>query len=367
MVSRYSISRVLKDTIPIILTDKWRLFMMTRMNIEPLFFVSKTLSHRLAEGPIYCLGRAGMDLYPEPAGTNAEDAEHFSADMGGSAGNIAVALSRQGRHAALLTVFSDDQIGRFVLAKCKQYGVNTHYCRTKTGLCRNSLAIAETKPKNAAVVIYRNNAADLQLSQQDIERINFSRAGGLVVTGTAMSGEPSMSAVNFAILAARQAGCPIIIDIDYRANAWPGAATAARSMAPQLEQADILVGNDDEFALLGGGDKEKGFAVARAFAEAGQLVLYKRGELGCISLYQDQVIETGIFPVTPSKPFGAGDAFLGNFLVSLSLDRDIKAAVLQGSAAAAYVVARPGCASAMPDRQQLNDFMFFQEMTELNK
>ena len=79
------------------------------------------------------------------------------------------------------------------------------------------------------------------------------------------------------------------------------------------------------------------------------------------------MIETGIYPVRLAKPFGAGDAFLGNFLIRLSLDGDVHAAVLQGSAAAAYVVARPGCASAMPDKQQLEEFMLSHQMTEPNK
>ena len=116
-----------------------------------------------------------------------------------------------------------------------------------------------------------------------------------------------------------------------------------------------------------GGDKEKGFAMARAHAETGQLVIYKRGEQGCISLCQEHLIETGIFPVTLVKPFGAGDAFLGNFLNSLSLDVNVHSAVLRGSAAAAFVVARVGCASAMPDKQQLDDFMLCHEITEPNK
>ena len=202
------------------------------------------MQQKLLVGPIYCLGRAGLDFYPEPAGVSTENADYFSADMGGSAGNIAVAISRQGGNAALLTVFSDDQVGRFVLAKCGQYNVDTTYCRTQAGSCRNTLAIAETKPRDAAVVIYRNNAADLQLSEQDVQRVDFSRAGGLVITGTAMSGEPSALAVNAAIAAAKQAGCPVIIDIDYRVNAWPDAAAAASRMGPELAEADILVGND---------------------------------------------------------------------------------------------------------------------------
>ncbi len=341
--------------------------MIMLMTSQPPFFFSKILSDRLASGPIYCFGRAGMDLYPEPPGVNTEDAEYFISDMGGSAGNIAVALARQGGNAALLTVFSDDQVGRFVMAKCEKYGVNTGNCRIQAGFFRNSLAIAETKPQNAAVVIYRNGAADLQISKQDVQQLDFSRAGGLVITGTALSGEPSASAVSAAIAAAGQAGCPVIIDIDYRENAWPDSAAAALRIAPELAKADIVVGNDDEFAVLSGGDKNEGLASATAYAETGKLVLYKRGELGCISLYKNYVIETGIFPVFLTKPFGAGDAFLGNFLIRLSLDGDVHSAVLQGSAAAAYVVARSGCASAMPDKQQLNDFMSSREMAEVNK
>ena len=336
--------------------------MMSTMTDNSPFMFSESLCARLAGGPVYCLGRAGMDLYPEPAGVITEEAEQFRADMGGSAANIAVALSRQGGRAALLTVFSDDQVGRFVIRKCAGYGVDTNSCRTQPGLCRNSLAIAETKPANASVVIYRNQAADLELTSEDLSSVDFSAAGGLVVTGTALSGEPSASAVSAAISAARQANCPVIIDIDYRANAWETAEDAARRMAPELARADILVGNDDEFAVLCGGDKDKGLSVARKFAASGQLVLYKMGEQGCRSFYQGRDMETGIFPVTLAKPFGAGDAFLGNVLARLGRDADIRAAVIQGSAAAAFVVARPGCASAMPDEQQLSQFMAQNQM-----
>lgn len=326
------------------------------MKEEPFIFC-KSLWSRLASGPVYCIGRAGMDLYPEPAGIITEEAELFRADMGGSAGNISVALSRQGVPATLLTVFSDDQVGRFVQRKCADYGVDTKFCRTNPGLSRNSLAIAETKPKDAAVVIYRNLASDLELTCNDVLSVDFGIAGGLVVTGTALSGEPSASAVSMAISAAKMAGCPVIIDIDYRTNAWKTADVAARRMTPELVQADILVGNDDEFAVLCSGDKDKGLSIARSFGIARKLVLYKMGERGCRTIFNEREMETGIFPVALAKPFGAGDAFLGNVLAGLGRDGDIRKAVIQGSAAAAFVVSRSGCASAMPDTQQLSQFM----------
>ena len=79
--------------------------MMSTMTDNSPFMFSESLCARLAGGPVYCLGRAGMDLYPEPAGVITEEAEQFRADMGGSAANIAVALSRQRGRAALLTYF----------------------------------------------------------------------------------------------------------------------------------------------------------------------------------------------------------------------------------------------------------------------
>ena len=51
------------------------------------------------------LGRAGLDLYPEPNGCKIQDALSFSSDLGGSAGNIAVAMSRAGAKQGLFPRF----------------------------------------------------------------------------------------------------------------------------------------------------------------------------------------------------------------------------------------------------------------------
>src|SRR4029079_17881806 len=89
------------------------------------------------------IGRAGLDLYPEPDGTEIEAAEHFSSDVGGSAANIAVALARQGVRVALLSPLSYDAVGRSVRATLSRYGVDTSRCRAVAGGYRTSLALAE--------------------------------------------------------------------------------------------------------------------------------------------------------------------------------------------------------------------------------
>ena len=65
------------------------------------------------------LGRAGLDLYAAPPGTRTEDALAFSSALGGSAANIAVAISKLGAMASLISCVSDDAVGRYILNQLK--------------------------------------------------------------------------------------------------------------------------------------------------------------------------------------------------------------------------------------------------------
>ena len=77
---------------------------------------------RLTLNRFAVLGRVGMDLYADPPGTRIEDAVRFTTALGGSAGNIAVALARQGAEAALISAVSDDAVGRYCRAELARYG-----------------------------------------------------------------------------------------------------------------------------------------------------------------------------------------------------------------------------------------------------
>ena len=65
----------------------------------------------------------------------------------------------------------------------------------------------------------------------------------------------------------------------------------------------------------------------------------------------------GIFPVNPLKPTGAGDAFMGSLVGALLKNYEIDKALEIGSAAAAIVVTKVGCAPAMPNLEEILQFM----------
>jgi 5-dehydro-2-deoxygluconokinase len=303
------------------------------------------------------IGRAGMDLYPTPDGAETETAEYFAAEIGGSAGNIAVAIARHGQPVGLLGAFSDDAVGRFIRRHLGRLGVDTTRCRTVGGPYRSSLAICETRATDSETVFYRNGAVDLQLSPEDIDPGFIGSATFLVVTGTALAAEPSRSAASEAISRAREAGVFSILDLDYRPVSSTSLEETGRVLAEAAARCDAVVGNDEEFAVLAG-THASGLEVAgRLLRRMCQLVIFKKGEAGSVTMTRAGAFDTGIFTVSAKKPFGAGDAFLGNLIVGLHRGSSLEASVRRAAAAAAYVVSRRGCAFAMPTAAELDSFI----------
>ena len=303
------------------------------------------------------IGRAGMDLYPEPVGSSIEDALSYRSALGGSSANICVALTRQGCKSSLVTSVSDDAIGRYCLKQLDEYGVNRQYVRSVSGEFRNSLALSECRVEEHQTVIYRNGAADFEMQKEDIAAIDLSPFNALITTGTVLAAEPSRSACLHAFEKARQAGIPLIFDVDYRPYSWRSAAEAAEVYSHAASQCDIIIGNDTEFGFMAG-DYEAGLDKARELAKtSASIVVYKMGERGAITMSGGEEFETGIFPVTALKPVGAGDSFMGGFIASLASGYSLQDAVTRGAACAAIVVTRVGCAPAMPVLAELETFL----------
>ena len=256
-----------------------------------------------------------------------------------------------------MTRVSDDAVGRFCVNKLRHYRVDTTYVTPVGGEARNSLALYESRVEGHQSVIYRNGAADFEMTVQDVEAVDYVDFGALVTAGTVFAAEPSRTASFRAFELARAAGLPVIFDIDYRPYSWPSAAVAEEVLSRAGALADVIVGNDDEFGFMAG-DKSKGLDKARALAAStAAIVVYKMGEHGAITFAGDDEIRTGIYPVKALKPTGAGDSFMAGLLSSIAAGDDLKTAILTGSACAAIVVAKPGCAPAMPYPDDLSQFL----------
>ncbi len=301
-------------------------------------------------------GRAGMDMFADPIGTKSEEAETFRADLGGSSANICAGLVKLGCEAALLTSISDDAVGRFAHNRLRHYGVDTQYLRVLGGEYRMSLAVYESCLDDFQNVIYRNGAVDFQVTNDDVDQVDYGAFGALITAGTVFASEPSRSSTFRAFENARAAGMPVIFDIDYRPYSWPSPEVAADVLSRAGDASDLIVGNDEEFGFMAGGI-EKGLDKARELAATGKMVIYKMGQEGAITLANGEEVRTGIYPVTAVKPNGAGDSFMAGLLAGIADGLSLRDAVLKGSACASIVVSQPGCAPAMPTPAALEAFL----------
>ncbi len=302
------------------------------------------------------VGRVGMDLYPD-VGAKTEETTGLNADMGGSSANIAAGIVKLGGRASLVTSVSDDAVGRFCKNKLSDYDVGTEYVRTVGGEARTSLAIYETRIEDHQSVIYRNGAADFEMTIADVEAVDYSKFGALITAGTVFAAEPSRAAAFRSFELARAAGLPIIFDVDYRPYSWPSPQVAEQVLSRAGLLSDVIVGNDDEFGFMAG-SRENGLAKARELAETtAGIVVYKMGEKGAVTFADGQEIPSGIYRVDALKPTGAGDSFMAGMLSSIAAGHNLQNSVMRGSACAAIVVAKPGCAPAMPFTNELEQFL----------
>ena len=306
-----------------------------------------------------------MDLYPEPAGCAIEQAQSYRSALGGSSANICTALVRQDCKASLVTCVADDAIGRYCLNQLDEYGIDRKHVRSVGGEYRNSLALSESRLDQHQTVIYRNGAADFQMNDDDVAGIDYSHYAALITTGTVLAAEPSRSACLHAFKQAKQASIPLVFDVDYRPYSWASAQEASDVYSHAASLCDIIIGNDTEFGFMAG-HYDNGLAKARELAtSSASMVIYKMGEKGAITMTRDKELSTGIFPVQALKPVGAGDSFMGGLIASLASGHSLHDAVVRGTACAAMVVTRVGCAPAMPTPAELDDFLSSHQLTDV--
>ncbi|WP_293449929.1 5-dehydro-2-deoxygluconokinase [Planktotalea sp.] len=303
------------------------------------------------------VGRVGMDLYPDPAGTKTENAETLTVAMGGSSANIAAGICKLGGKAALVTRVSDDSVGRYCVNQLNAYGVNADHVTPIAGEFRNSLAVYESRIEDHQSVIYRNGAADFQMDIADVEAVDYTKFSALITAGTVFAAEPSRAATFHAFALAKKAGVPIIFDVDYRPYSWPSPQVASDVLSRAAAECDMIVGNDEEFGFMAS-SIDKGLAKARELSEtSATIVVYKMGPEGAITFANGEEIRTGIYPVDALKPTGAGDSFMAGLMTSLADGHALKTAILRGSACASVTVSNPGCAPAMPNTKTLETFL----------
>ncbi|BDM67138.1 5-dehydro-2-deoxygluconokinase [Streptomyces nigrescens] len=318
------------------------------------------------------MGRIGVDLYPLQTGVSLAQVETFGKFLGGSAANVAVAAARLGRRSAVISRTGRDPFGDFLHQALRGFGVDDRWV-TPVAAHPTPVTFCEIfPPDDFPLYFYRRpKAPDLDIRPEELDREAIAAARIFWVTGTGLCEEPSRSAT-LAALEARAKSGPTVFDLDWRPMFWggeggasgDGGATGAAARATArpcyeaaLRHATVAVGNVDEAEVATGLRDPK--ACAQALLDMGvELAVVKQGPKGVLAVHRDgRVAEVPPTPVEVVNGLGAGDAFGGALCHGLLSGWELEPMMRYANAAGAIVASRLACSSAMPTREEVEEFL----------
>ena len=183
---------------------------------------------------VICIGRSSVDLYGGQVGGRLEDMSGFSKYIGGSPTNISVGCARLGLKSALITRVGDEHMGRFIRETLDGEGVETSHVITDPARLTALVILGIRDSAQFPLIFYRENCADMAISEADIDPDFIASAKAVLVTGTHFSTDLVAGASFAAMRMAREAGRKVAFDIDYRPNLWAlGGHAMARTASPK--------------------------------------------------------------------------------------------------------------------------------------
>lgn len=182
---------------------------------------------------------------------------HFA--FAGAEANVAASIAHLGGAARFVTALPDNDISRACLAALRSMNVDTSSILLKE---EGRLAIYYTETganQRPSRVIYDRDHSSVSLTdedQYDWDSI-FQDAGWLHVTGiTPALSQIATNATLRAVREARKRKLTISCDLNFRAKLWKWdpalqpAELAARTMKELLPHVDVLIGNEEDAAIV---------------------------------------------------------------------------------------------------------------------
>ena len=239
---------------------------------------------------------------------------------GGKGANQAVAAARMGASVSMFGAVGADEPGEMCLSALAQSGVMTDSVLKVSSPTSTALVMVEHSGENQIVVADGAN----QHAAFDVDQI--SSADAVIV---------QFEIPESVIIAAGKASNGI-----FCVNAAP-----VRGISDELASLiDVLIVNEHEFAQLG--EPKSGLVIVTAGAT--EVTAYHDGEV--VAKAQPPVVEA-------LDTVGAGDTFVGAFIVAYASGQSVADSLELACAASALSTLKLGAQSGMPTAAEVNRFM----------
>ena len=265
---------------------------------------------------------------------------------GGKGANQAVAAARCGANVSFIGAIGDDQIGQTMKQAFEQDGIDTSAISVIQNQSTGLAMIQVADSGQNSIVISSGANADLSEALVEQHKSHIEQADILL-----MQLESPLQAVNLATKFAKSAGVKVVLN----------PAPAQPLPDSLLSHIDIITPNETEAEILTGikvTNEQTAAVAANYFHQLGiETVLITLGSKG---VYYSEKGKGEIIPgfrVEAEDTTAAGDTFNGAFVTALLEGKLPKEAIRFAHAAAAISVPRMGAQTAIPRREDVDQFL----------
>ncbi|MBQ6322218.1 MAG: carbohydrate kinase [Lachnospiraceae bacterium] len=307
---------------------------------------------------VYSIGEMLIDFIP-----GSESASYIR-KAGGAPANVAIAVAKNGFHAAMACKLGEDDFGHFLLDTLKEYNVEAA-CSELTKEAVTTMAFVTLKEDGERVFTFaRKPGADMLLKEEDVKEEDIARSVIVHAGSCSLSGHPEAEATEKAMRLAAEKGKLVSFDVNYRNVMWDDDVDACMAAVNKvLPYVDLLKISEEEVEMMGGVDNLPALMEKYHIS----MVMETLGSQGAQAFFKDEVIRVEGRRVKAVDATGAGDAFWGGFLSSLRIQgvetkEDLTAdkihtAMNYGNVSGCICVQSKGAIASIPTREQIEAYL----------
>ncbi|MFL5452438.1 MAG: PfkB family carbohydrate kinase [Myxococcales bacterium] len=197
-------------------------------------------------------GEAMVRLTP-PAFQRIEQTHAFDAYVGGGELNVAVAAARLGVAARWISRLPENALGRLIVGRAREQGVDTQIAWTADGRAGLYFAELGAAPRASSVLYDRAASSVSKVTPGTIDwDSTFRGARWFHVSGiTPALSETAARVTEEALVAAKGAGLTVSYDLNYRAKLW-SAEKARTIQEPLMRHVDVFITTEEDARVVFG-------------------------------------------------------------------------------------------------------------------
>jgi 2-dehydro-3-deoxygluconokinase len=274
--------------------------------------------------------------------------------VAGAESTVAIGLARLGHSVRWIGRVGADEPGALVLRTLRAENVDTTLARVDPGAPTGLILFEARTADVTRVCYYRAGSAGSRLAAADLD--GGLPAGTRIVHLTGITpalGTGPAEAVRAAVVAAREVGARVSLDVNYRSRLW-SRDSAAQALRPLIGMVDVLIASDDELALVSpAGLTGRDDRVAALLAAGVGEVVLTSGAAGARAVTSAGAAAVPARKVAVVDPVGAGDAFVAGYLSGALDGLAVQDRLQRAVTTAGFAVATRGDWEGLPTRDEL--------------